>query len=382
LLKSNPYIPILFYSLFVLFLSPIEGLSQSNQLKQRAENTPENLNKNIPALVKYLMEEIQSEQDKAYVLFVWLTNYLEYDHQAINIDRRINRSIYDILNRKKGICFDYATLYQRLCEEADIVCYRVDGYAFGQLGPRSLPSTPNHSWNAIFINNEWHLLDPTWGFVTDELAVKHQTNYFLTPPELFILNHLPANPIWQLLDCIISKEAFEKGTASIQRAIDSSKECISFSDSLSVFSGQSFIEQRLWEAEATWRFHPSTDNRRFYAQVVFDYGVAISERADSLLMSGQLNEFVQLQKEAIDYCFMTDSLTTLQDWQTEFLAGLFINTAVGLSQMEEATTATISEAIKYLQDAKVLLLQLPEESYYRQYAGEQVEQFLEILRYR
>jgi hypothetical protein len=382
LLKSNPYIPILFYSLFVLFLSPIEGLSQSNQLKQRAENTPENLNKNIPALVKYLMEEIQSEQDKAYVLFVWLTNYLEYDHQAINIDRRINRSIYDILNRKKGICFDYATLYQRLCEEADIVCYRVDGYAFGQLGPRSLPSTPNHSWNAIFINNEWHLLDPTWGFVTDELAVKHQTNYFLTPPELFILNHLPANPIWQLLDCIISKEAFEKGTASIQRAIDSSKECISFSDSLSVFSKQSFIEQRLWEAEATWRFHPSADNRRFYAQVVFDYGVAISERADSLLMSGQLNEFVQLQKEAIDYCFMTDSLTTLQDWQTEFLAGLFINTAVGLSQMEEATTATISEAIKYLQDAKVLLLQLPEESYYRQYAGEQVEQFLEILRYR
>ena len=298
MLKPYPYNFILFGLLFLLLLSSVEGVSQSNELRQHARNTPENLNKNIPALVEYLTQENQPEKDKAYVLFVWLTNYLEYDDQALNVDRRINRTIYDILNRKKGICFDYATLYQRLCEEAEILCHRVDGYAFGQLGPRSLSSTPNHSWNAIFINNKWHLLDPTWGFVTDELAVNYQTTYFLTPPELFILNHLPANPIWQLLDCTVSKEAFERGTTSIQKAMADSEQCINFRDSLSLFSEMTFIEQRLWEAEATVEFYPSPDNLRFYAQVVFDYGVAISEQADTMQLDGQINEFIRLQEKS------------------------------------------------------------------------------------
>lgn len=378
-MKSSSIIIKLFSLLFFLSLLSIGAISQSRDLKQHAKNTPDKFNKNIPALVKYLIQDAKSDQEKAYVLFVWIVDYLEYDDQAIDIDRRINRTIYDILNRKKGICFDYATLYQRLCEEAGIVCYRVDGYAFGRLGSRSLPSTPNHSWNAILIDQNWQLLDPTWGFVMDELSIKYETSYFLTPPELFIINHLPANPSWQLLDCIVSKKAFERGTVAIQNAIDSSTQCIGYRDSLARFSKLSFIEQRLWEAKATFQFYPSPDNQRFYAQVVFDYGVSLSEQADSVQINGSLNSFITLQREAIRYCSNTDSLTTLQDWQKEFLAGLYINLAVGLSQMDDATENTISEAIDYLKDAERLLTQLPSESYYRQYAKKQVEEFLNIL---
>lgn len=83
------------------------------------------------------------------------------------------------------------------------------GYSY-TVGDRITGPT-NHAWNAIKINDEWYLIDSTWGagyiryggFVRD-----FDEFYFLSPPEQFVYNHLPVDSRWQLLDKPLTKEEF------------------------------------------------------------------------------------------------------------------------------------------------------------------------------
>lgn len=365
-------LPPLLY--LILFLSSFHLSAQSNELAKHARKAPASLSYKLPALTEYLTEPATNDREKAYVLFVWLENYLQYDNTAKILDRRINRSVGDILRRKKGICFDYAILYERLCYFSGLECKRVDGYAFTDLKRRSLPETPNHSWNAILIDSMWHLLDPTWGFIEDEWAHTYKKDYFLPPPELFILNHLPANPIWQLTNPCISKELFEKGATSISDALEEGDlKCLT--DSLQWYLDLSKDEQVLAEAKMSYEQHPTNGNKRFYSHALIDYAVVLEKETDALAEIDSLEAFVELQQEAIRLCEKAASLSELQEWQISFYAGLLINLAVAESRISDVETA-----IEHLEKAQEVLQALPENDYYRQYAEEQCRQFLEVLR--
>ena len=364
-------IPFL-YLISLLLSLPL--LAQSNELGKHARKAPSSLSYNLPALTEYLIKPTTNDQEKAYVLFVWLENYLQYDNIAKVLDRRINRSVGDILRRKKGICFDYAILYERLCYFSGLECKRVDGYAFTDLKQRTLPETPNHSWNAVLIDSTWCLLDPSWGFIEDEWAHMYKEDYFLPSPELFILNHLPANPIWQLTSHCISKDLFEKGAISISNALDNgSIKCLT--DSLQWYLDLSEDEQSLAEAKMSYEHHPTNGNKRFYSHALIDYAVVLEKKTDELAEIDSLEAFIELQQEAIELCEKAALLSSLQEWQVSFYAGLLINLAVA-----ESRESAIKTAIKHLEKAQEVLQNLPENDYYRQYAEKQCQQFLEILR--
>lgn len=68
-----------------------------------------------------------------------------------------------------------------------------------------------HAWNAVKISGEWRLLDVTWdaGYVTGETFEKrYQTEYFLTPPAVFGVNHFPQMDSWQLRSPAITRGDF------------------------------------------------------------------------------------------------------------------------------------------------------------------------------
>lgn len=71
----------------------------------------------------------------------------------------------------------------------------------------------NHAWNAVKLDGQWQLLDVTWaaGYVNDGHQFVHRFNdqYFLTPPEEFILDHFPKDPQWQLLAEPVKLEQYE-----------------------------------------------------------------------------------------------------------------------------------------------------------------------------
>lgn len=93
----------------------------------------------------------------------------------------------------------------------------VHGYAKGysyQLGDSFKGAKTNHSWVAIKLQESWWLFDFTWGagyvdydrkFIWD-----YNEHYFMTDPEVFVLDHFPKDQEWQLVDKTYSMEDFEK----------------------------------------------------------------------------------------------------------------------------------------------------------------------------
>src|SRR5690606_20068656 len=68
-----------------------------------------------------------------------------------------------------------------------------------------------HAWNAIRLGERWYLADPTWGagYVNDYTFHKeYNASYFMTPPEVFVTNHMPSDPRWQLLETPLTAGEF------------------------------------------------------------------------------------------------------------------------------------------------------------------------------
>ena len=104
--------------------------------------------------------------------------------------------------------------YQSCCA---LDCKEIHGFAKGysyQIGDSFKGAKTNHSWTVIKIQGQWWLFDFTWGagyvgsdrnFVWD-----YNEHYFMTDPEVFILDHYPKEDEWQLVERRYSIEDFEK----------------------------------------------------------------------------------------------------------------------------------------------------------------------------
>ena len=178
--------------------------------------------------------------------YVWIVDNIEYDNAAVEHGaERINHSNQDVLDRKKAVCQGYSNLFQEMCTYSNIRCEVIIGYS---KTPRDAPpdlSAANHTWNAVFLDEKWYLLDATWGAGNGK--AQHE-DYFLTDPEMFIIDHLPNDPMWQLLKCPISVEVFKMEAKNISRHIQKIEKCFDFNDSIYQFMALPKPEKKLKNA--------------------------------------------------------------------------------------------------------------------------------------
>ncbi|MCB9287838.1 MAG: hypothetical protein H6560_11025 [Lewinellaceae bacterium] len=374
-------------SLACFFCIAASASAQYQAIDRHARKAPDSLRYDLPKLVAYLIEPAETEVERARSLYAWLVHNIAYDEEASAQGRRINQNIGQILRRGRGLCFDYSLLYVELCRQAGLQCLSVSGYSRPGLDSLALPSVPGHSWNALLLDGEWRLVDATWGASPgeDALMAQYNTGYFLTPPRLFILNHLPALPMWQLLPCPVTPEEFSRPAGTLLSLIDGRDSCSHYRDTIAAFVLLGEARQRLLEAEGTYRFHPTPGNRQAWAQAITDQAVYLSEQAGPLQKEDSLEVFLEFQDKAIGYCRKARELAAPLPWQTEFYAGLLVNRAVALNQLSgesdtvESELRQLKDGLKSLREARQVLLTLPEENYYRQYALRQCEAYQEVF---
>ncbi|MEO6728785.1 MAG: transglutaminase domain-containing protein [Candidatus Dojkabacteria bacterium] len=178
----------------------------------------------VESLSKKLTEPYKAELDKVRSIFKWITENIEYDVAGYNnpealyaglfrptistIDSVIqqdynDRIIEKVLTDKKAICDGYARLFKTLCDYANIQSVMISGYIRWYSDPIGVVTERGHAWNAVFINNKWQLLDPTWasGSVNDSVTKftkKYDNFYFLTDPVRLINDHYPSDTKWIL----------------------------------------------------------------------------------------------------------------------------------------------------------------------------------------
>jgi Transglutaminase-like superfamily len=171
-------------------------------------------------LAQTLTGGYNSEREKLRSIFSWITEHISY-----RVKKNYRNNVYTtaipvmdtikwktandivaetVLNNKSAFCDGYARLFKTLCDYAGLRSAIIVGYArSGMYG--KLKFNCNHTWNAVYIDSVWRLLDVTWasGYTSyrgDEFIKNYNEYYFLTAPEDFISDHYPDDIRWSLLD--------------------------------------------------------------------------------------------------------------------------------------------------------------------------------------
>ncbi|WP_255572909.1 transglutaminase domain-containing protein [Hanstruepera marina] len=179
---------------------------------------------NLPLLSKKLTSNLKTDVEKFRAIYMWVCTNIENDFSLyLKYERKNKRFQNDslefnlwqtdfkktvfktLVEDHKTICTGYAYLVKTLAHWANLECELVHGYGRTSTTDIDQLNAPNHSWNAVKLNNKWYLCDPTWASgkqnaETFRFSFQYNDGYFLAEPKLFAVNHFPADAKWLLLD--------------------------------------------------------------------------------------------------------------------------------------------------------------------------------------
>lgn len=331
-------------------------------IDRQVKNAPKIKNADLSPLYEYLSVKSQNELEATRAIYRWIITHISYDEEAYdNGNKRINRNSVDIIKRQKAVCWGYATLFQEMAQQLGIESIVISGYARTQFSETFPLEEINHAWNAVKIEEQWYLLDATWDSSLfgkeDEFSLKYQRDYFLTEPAYFLLNHLPANPIWQLLDCLISTKQAKLSVDSLLYLVNDNQ-CDIEIDSINDFLRLNIEERRFQEALASYEFNPTPNNKHHLGNAFIDYHNYLDDKLVPLQENDQIDSILVLQVAMINCCEQAASMTKLLDKQQENCAYNYLNYAIALLS-DHPTKKDKSLALENIQIAKSILEKLP-----------------------
>ncbi|XP_035661052.1 uncharacterized protein LOC118405607 [Branchiostoma floridae] len=194
----------------------ISDIGVFKDLDEYALQTPESEEESIEKTVDYLLRRAGTDLEKARSIWRWVTARIEYDVPAFMSGSFPDMTAEAVFTRRSAVCSGYSALYKNMCSLAGLRCEEICGKSKGvgyKVG-RKFKEEYNHTWNAVEIDGRWYLLDCTWGAgVVDTQRNTFIFNYnedrFLADPEMMVLDHLPLDDKWQLLEEPKTLDQFE-----------------------------------------------------------------------------------------------------------------------------------------------------------------------------
>jgi hypothetical protein len=183
---------------------------------EHALAAPVSAEPSFKSLAAWLTGPCRTDEEKARVIFRWITRNIDYDVDALLSGGPMSGSAEEALRTRRGVCEGYAGLFMELAKAAGIKAAKISGFAkgYGYSPGQPLGRVPNHSWNAVSIDGRWKLMDCTWGagYIGNDRKFHRafDPHFFFTPPREFIFDHLPEKEEWQLLDPPRSRGEFER----------------------------------------------------------------------------------------------------------------------------------------------------------------------------
>lgn len=202
--------------------------------------------KTVAEIVNGETRHLTTNTEKVKAIHNWITRSIAYDVAQLKSQKEYIETkelVDEVLRKRKGVCQDYAELFQACCIAAKIESYVVTGYtnqkgAFAGLG---------HAWNIVKLDGTFYCIDATWdaGSVDEKMKFipEPHNKYLLIQPREFIKDHMPFDPMWQLLSNPLSTTEFEKADFSrLTKTAD-----FNFADSIKVMQTLSLKDKLLRE---------------------------------------------------------------------------------------------------------------------------------------
>ncbi len=231
-----------FYILFLFFTFTVSSSLFSQDDENDNGLSRKYTSKKAKRIAESLTKDKVGDSAKVDAIFSWVTGKMRYDvKRFLRNDTRL-MSTNKILRRKKGVCTAYSQLFNELCFHAGLKSVEVEGYSktlFTDADDKF--NYTDHAWNCVLVNNEWKLIDLTWcsGYIsfkprqtvwqkfikavtfgkvnkmkTKPYFVRQKSRKYYCPnPNVFVITHLPLNPMWQQLNKPISIDEFERDSS-------------------------------------------------------------------------------------------------------------------------------------------------------------------------
>ncbi len=241
---KNIYILLSFFFSLIIYGQVNSGY---DLVDKKMATIPLNSSTSIDAIAKYINANFKTDNDKIRAAFYWTASNISYDVEnmfAVRVSETPEDRIAKTLKNKKGICGDYAAIFNKIAALVGIQSVIISGYT----KQNGKIATLSHAWCAAKIDNKWSVFDPTWGsgaLMNGKFVKKINDYYFKAPPEKIIASHIPFDYLWQFLNYPITNAEFYEGKIQI----DKSKKFFDFEKEIAKQSSLSEMDQLFESAD-------------------------------------------------------------------------------------------------------------------------------------
>lgn len=222
----------------------------------------------IEKLTRSIIDTSETQTQQAEDIYQWVSTNIHYDIKSLQKGLTPNLTPIELIKEGKGLCSDYARLYQSMCRSVGIEAYIVSGYSKGYNYNKQQPFLrTNHAWNIIYTDSTWKHVDATWGGGYVEMQApffskimyklfeaplalseakyikEYSTDYFDVQTDSLTKTHYPADPKWLFTPMPLSIVKFQNDT------IDSTMNYLNYAEEITQIRGKS--NEYVYEAEAT-----------------------------------------------------------------------------------------------------------------------------------
>lgn len=149
----------------------------------------------------FIGQALSSPSERIKAIHDFVIWHLSYDYPAYEHGVLPDQRSEAVFAARKAVCAGYARLMSDMGQALGIDVRYITGQVRESDG--SLAAA-GHAWNAAKIDGQWYLIDATWNdqdhrkYPDSNRDEGYETMYFLAPPEVFLLDHLPKDERWQL----------------------------------------------------------------------------------------------------------------------------------------------------------------------------------------
>ena len=180
-----------------------------------------------------LTKDFKDDASKSYAISYWIAKKVKYDYKAFLTNTLSRHSSKEVLKRRRALCSEYADLFNEMAEAVGLKSETINGYVHPfDFFPGDTLYRAEHAWSTVKINNQWELMDITWGagYVEEkkqlikkamwllfekpyevEFRYVHKYNplWFNVNPSTMVSTHLPTLDFFQFLKQPVSITSFE-----------------------------------------------------------------------------------------------------------------------------------------------------------------------------
>lgn len=219
----------------LIFLFTTTCFCQSyDEIDERVKNYPQF--KTLNDLSIRIQNNFSCDENRIRAAFSWVAHNIRYEKTLDEVFQPHKRLYYisefvkkqqirklkiakikHVFKNKRGVCIDYSIVLNELFNQFGLKSkvivgiFKTDIKNSQDIKESSL--FKNHSWNAVFLNGKWKLIDVTmasgyYDSTENRFVRKFRDYYFFTSPIEFSKTHFPANTNWQLSNEVVNLEAF------------------------------------------------------------------------------------------------------------------------------------------------------------------------------